>query len=97
MNGEHYVVCPDNTDLRMVAGDEAAEEYRAHGWWVDGPFVRADAHRGAVEDRDELAEALERRDVEYAALREDRDRLQALIDAHKGFLRDALNRLTGGQ
>lgn len=52
--------------------------------------------RGAVEDRDDLAGALERRDVEYVALRDDRDRLQALLGAHKGFLRDALNRL-GGQ
>lgn len=44
---------------------------------------------------DEAMEDAEREQARYYAMREDRDRLQALLDAHKGFLRDALNRLGG--
>lgn len=54
-----------------------------------GAVVWATDHQGAVEDA-------EREQARYYAMRDDRDRLQALVDAHKGFLRDALNRL-GGQ
>lgn len=45
---------------------------------------------------EQLAEQQEQADARFYAMRDDRDRLQALLDAHQGFLRDALNRLGGG-
>jgi hypothetical protein len=68
-------------------GDDALDVFKD----VAGEYERLTRQlAGAVEDQEQA-------DARYYAMRDDRDRLQALLDAHKGLLRDALNRLTGGQ
>jgi hypothetical protein len=38
----------DPTDAKYVATEDEAEQYRADGWRVDGPYVEASNYRGAV-------------------------------------------------